>query len=75
MATDYTITKITVNGFQDGEQITESVLNRPINNLENNIDNLLAMVNSEDPLTQYTTDDRATVIAENQSILFTIALG
>jgi len=59
------INKENITYYMDGEDITALVLNRPIEQLEANIDNLIAFVNEEDPFPQY----------QDSAIVYAIALG
>lgn len=69
------IEKVDIQYFVNGEQIRQEVVNRPIINLEDNIDLMIAKWNEADPLPQYTTTERAEAISEEQAVLYAIALG
>lgn len=60
--------------FVNGEEITSEILNRPLQDIGNNLDFLFTLVNSDDPFPQYTLTAEATQIAEDNAILFSIAL-
>lgn len=61
------INKVDITYYSNGEDITQLVLNRPLEQLETNIDNLITLVNEADPFPQYATDDEA--------LAYAIALG